>query len=86
MPEATYEEVMKVRRDECAMRGHSWDAIQVFGREDPVAFVCGNCGRKVNVAPSPDEPPTIRRPDLLVDLENDHWRPERPDDDGGPNA
>jgi hypothetical protein len=47
--ESTHEERMKVRRDECRVRGHSWDAVNVFSREDPVAFICGNCGRRVEV-------------------------------------
>ncbi len=45
----THEEVMKVRRHECAMRGHSWDVLMVTGQEDPIALHCGNCGRHVPV-------------------------------------
>lgn len=53
--EATYEETMKVRRDECRVRGHSWNAIVVMGKEDPERFVCGNCGRSVLVVPAHDQ-------------------------------
>ncbi len=45
----TMEDVMKVRRYDCSMRGHDWDILQATGHEDPVALICRNCDRRVRV-------------------------------------
>lgn len=45
----TQDEVMRVRRHECRLRGHSWDALMRMDREDPTAFICSNCGRRLLV-------------------------------------
>lgn len=54
----TFEEFQRVRRHECAKNGHDWDAFMVSGREDPVAFVCSHCGRRISVV-SREVPPTV---------------------------
>lgn len=45
--ETTPEERMAVRRDECLVQGHRWDAVVRFGKELPTSFVCSNCGRRI---------------------------------------
>lgn len=48
----TAEEVQRVRRHECAIRGHSWSHINVLGNEAPIALLCDNCGKRVPVGPA----------------------------------
>ncbi len=45
----TYDDVMRVRRHECRLRGHDWDILKADGHEDPVALICDNCGRQLLV-------------------------------------
>jgi len=47
------DEILRVHRHECSLRGHSWTSfIEVEGLEDPVRIVCGNCGRSCEVVAS----------------------------------
>lgn len=47
----TYDEVMRVRRYECSMIGHSWTPMMRLDSQDPVSIICDNCGRKLLVMP-----------------------------------
>lgn len=49
--ESTFDERMRVRRDECRLHGHSWDAFTPMGQQDPVRFTCSNCGRSLKAVP-----------------------------------
>lgn len=47
----TREEIQRVRKHECSMRGHSFDVITTTGSLDPKQIICSNCGDSWQVQP-----------------------------------
>lgn len=45
----TQDEIMRVRRYECSMNGHSWSVTLTADSEDPKFLLCDHCGRRLKV-------------------------------------
>lgn len=55
----THDEIQRVRRFDCSVRGHSFDVVMVMGSSDPQIIVCHNCGETWNVGPSESAPEEV---------------------------
>lgn len=40
----TNEDIMRVRRWECATHGHDLEVLTMLGTNDPKSVICGRCG------------------------------------------
>jgi hypothetical protein len=54
---ATPEVILKVRRTECAMSGHTYSVLEVINSDGPSAVICTNCGRSWGVAAAEESVP-----------------------------